>query len=563
MDFSLCNGPYWAFRKKIMGNFPSAKDFLSFTAQNFKPLAEELHVAYFACGLLPPPSQQGPAGEYGKEVIYHDTANLPILPSTTEIADTYSTGEQGTCTIDIHPIAGHHFTDEEKNILQVITWDIYVHAGKARLTGIAMKSAQTDFMTGADNQAGLMAFCGKIMARKKFTEYTGIFINLKNFKYVNKALGSSMGDLALKIYVSKAKQFLNDEELFVRLGGDNFFALVKKEREKEFISTFAHQDISVSRGPKPMNIRIQSRMGVYPVREKDSINELMNNASIAMNYSKAIKTKDIVYFTNDMLIKALHQREISSEFHKALAAGEFVVYYQPKVNLQTKEICGSEALVRWIRYKTIVPPADFISILEDEGTICELDFYVLETVCRDIRNWLDTGYTPMRISSNFSKMHLRNPEFAERLLDTLSKYDIDHSLIEVELTEVSDYEDSVAMQKFITIMQKNGISVSIDDFGTGYSTLNVLKDFNVNVVKLDKSLLQNIGNPESQDEIILKNVIKMAQELKKEVIAEGVETELQAQFLRSINCDQVQGFLFDKPLVHDEFQKRLNEKNPY
>lgn len=563
MDFSLCNGPYWAFRKKIMGNFPSAKDFLSFTAQNFKPLAEELHVAYFACGLLPPPSQQGPAGEYGKEVIYHDTANLPILPSTTEIADTYSTGEQGTCTIDIHPIAGHHFTDEEKNILQVITWDIYVHAGKARLTGIAMKSAQTDFMTGADNQAGLMAFCGKIMARKKFTEYTGIFINLKNFKYVNKALGSSMGDLALKIYVSKAKQFLNDEELFGRLGGDNFFALVKKEREKEFISTFAHQDISVSRGPKPMNIRIQSRMGVYPVREKDSINELMNNASIAMNYSKAIKTKDIVYFTNDMLIKALHQREISSEFHKALAAGEFVVYYQPKVNLQTKEICGSEALVRWIRYKTIVPPADFISILEDEGTICELDFYVLETVCRDIRNWLDTGYTPMRISSNFSKMHLRNPEFAERLLDTLSKYDIDHSLIEVELTEVSDYEDSVAMQKFITIMQKNGISVSIDDFGTGYSTLNVLKDFNVNVVKLDKSLLQNIGNPESQDEIILKNVIKMAQELKKEVIAEGVETELQAQFLRSINCDQVQGFLFDKPLVHDEFQKRLNEKNPY
>ena len=145
----------------------------------------------------------------------------------------------------------------------------------------------------------------------------------------------------------------------------------------------------------------------------------------------------------------------------------------------------------------------------------------------------------------------------------MRKYDIESKFLEVELTEVSDYDDALAMQKFVNTMFDNGIAVSIDDFGTGYSTLNVLKDYNITTIKLDKSLLNNIGAPESKDEIVIRNVVNMANELKKEVIAEGVETEKQAEYLRSINCNSVQGFLFDKPLVHDDFQKRLTGEHQY
>lgn len=563
MEFLLCSDLYWDFRRKIAGNFASAKDFHNYTAQNIQPLAQTLNVAYLACGLLPPPSQLGMSSECGKQILYHDTTILPIIPQNTEIAETLSTGEQGTFTIDIHPIPGHHFSDEERKALQMLTWDLYVHGAKARLTGIAMKSAQTDFMTGAVNQSGLLAFCGKLQAQRKFHNYTGLFINLKNFKYINKSLGSPMGDNALRIFAENTRQGLNEDEMIARLGGDNFFALLLKEHVDDFISKYAVQDITLSKGPKPMNIRLQARMGVYPIREKDTINELMGNASIAMNVGKTIRTTDIIYFSNEMLIKSLHQREISSEFHNALKSKEFVVYYQPKVNLNTKQLCGCEALVRWIRYKTIVPPIDFVPVLEREGYICELDFYVLETVCKDLRKWIDLGLKPTRISTNFSKLHLKNPNFAKNILEILGKYNVDASYIEVELTEVSDYDDNLAMQKVVEILKSNGISVSIDDFGTGYSTLNVLKDSNVNAVKLDKSLLNNIGNPESQDEVILKNVIKMAQEMNKDVIAEGVETEKQAIFLKSINCHNAQGYLFDKPLGHEEFQKRLSSEKPY
>ena len=259
----------------------------------------------------------------------------------------------------------------------------------------------------------------------------------------------------------------------------------------------------------------------------------------------------------------MHQKEISNEFHNAIRNKEFVVFYQPKVDLLTRKLTGAEALVRWIRHKTIVPPMDFIPILEREGTICDLDFYVFETACADIRQWLDAGIEPHRISANFSKLHLRNPELANNVLSIVRKHNVPSKYVEVELTESADFDDNAAMMKFVNAMAENGIAVSIDDFGTGYSTLNVLKDYNITTIKLDKSLLDNVGTPNSKDDVIVRNVVKMANELNKEIIAEGVETETQAEYLKSIQCNNVQGFLFDKPLVHDDFQKRLTGEVVY
>lgn len=563
MDFTLSSDLYKNFRERLLGASYAPDEIFTQIGKLIAPIAKELHIGYIDCELMAPVSPLSPTSIDEQIVIYHDKERLPTLPDNKSMTEVMSTGEQGTYSFDAHPIEGHDFTDSERSAIQLIFWDSFVLAGRARLMGMVQRARLTDYMTGAHNQAGLMRFGSELLAQRQLKYYSGIFINLKNFKYINRSKGSQVGDMALKIFVNNVKKFLDEKEVIARLGGDNFYALVKKDRQSAFIQQFTNQEVNLSQGLRPLSFQIQARMGVYPVSEKDTMAELMSNAALALNTAKSIKTEDVIHFRNDMLTQALHQREVSSEFSNSLRNEEFIIYYQPKVSLQNKQLCGAEALVRWVRHKMILPPTDFIPILEREGSICQLDFFVFESVCRDIHDWIEKGIEPVRTSTNFSKLHLRNPNFADFILAIMRKFNVDSKYLEVELTEVSDYDDFVAMQKFVNTMRKNGISVSIDDFGTGYSTLNVIKDFNVNVIKLDKSLLDNIGLSGSQDEIVVKNVVNMAAELNKEVIAEGVENEEQARFLAKINCHKVQGFLFDKPLSHDDFEKRLSAKQAY
>ena len=559
MDIPLYNNIYLDFRSKLLGPIFSTEEVLAVLARNFPPLAKCANIGFVNCLFYAPVSQFAPNGISGEFTAYHDKEALPERPLNPDFSETMTTGEQGSFTFQAHPIDGHTFTDNERQIVQLLSWDFFILSGRARLMGNTRKAAISDPMTGAYNQSGIFAFTQQFIGNN-LKDYTAHFINLKNFKYINKAMGNNIGDLALRLYVKQILQFLDNSELIARLGGDNFFVLTKKSRHKEFIDKFTVCELVASQGPKPMNIRLQARMGVYPIEENVIVGDALSNSATALQAARIIRTRDVVYFTKEMQIQSIHQREISSEFHNAMRNRELVVFYQPKVDLATKRLNGAEALARWVRHKTIVPPMDFIPILEREGTICDLDFYVFETVCSDISEWLKAGVTPVRISSNFSKLHLRNEDFANHVLEILHKYEIDGKYIEVELTEVSDFDDTIAMQKFIDIMRQNGIGVAIDDFGTGYSTLNVLKDYNISVVKIDKSLLNNIGKKDSHDEVVLRNVVRMAQELNKDVIAEGVETKEQADYLKGVNCKNAQGYLFDKPLVRDDFLKRLIEE---
>ena len=562
MDIPLYNDMYLDFRSKLLGPVFSTDEIFAIMARHIPPIAKNANIGLIHCTFYAPVSQFAPNGISGEFTAYHDKEALPTRPAIPDFSETMTTGEQGSFTFQAHPIEGHTFTDFERKFVQLLSWDFFILSGRARLIGNTRKVAISDGMTGAYNQAGIFAFTQQFI-RENLKDYTAFFINLKNFKYVNKSMGNQMGDHALRTFVKQILLFLDKTELIARLGGDNFFVLTKKTRQNEFIEKFKNIELNLSQGPKPQDIRIQSRIGVYPIEDNVIVGDALNNASTAMMAARMIRNRDVVFFTKEMQIQSIHQREISSEFHNALRNRELVVFYQPKIDLETKTINGAEALARWVRHKTIVPPMDFIPVLEREGTICELDFYVFETACRDIREWLKAGTEPVRISSNFSKLHLRNEDFADRILNIMHKYEIDGKYVEIELTEVSDFDDAIAMQKFIDIMRQNGIGVAIDDFGTGYSTLNVLKDYNISVVKIDKSLLNNIGKVGSHDEVILRNVVKMARELDKDVIAEGVETQEQADYLKGINCGSAQGFLFDKPLVRDDFQKRLSKEVEY
>lgn len=560
MDNVLCSDVYKKFRDSLQVNITDAGSMTELIGEAIPPVAQVLNVGKVEAKIMAPPSALTKNGFNGSIGIYEDKDGFEIAA----LIETFRTGENGLATISFHPRKKHKFTESEIQGVKLLANDIFLHVGRARLMGLARQASLTDTMTGAPNTIKLSNHIVDLKVSQKLSEFAGIFANIKNFKFINKSLTPAVGDKALITYVKTIQESLEEDEFIARLGGDNFFFLIRKDNLENFIERYSSIKASISLGEKTVLFELNSRMGIYQIKETDTMSEIMVNSSIALSVARNTLGGDITYFNQEMHDKALHEKEISSIFQKALSNNEFVVYYQPKVNLQTQELKGCEALVRWVRNGKIIPPSDFIPVLEKEATICQLDFLVFETVCQNIREWLDAGIEPVRISSNFSKLHLRNKNLADQIIDLMKKYKVDSRYVEIELTEVSDFEDNQTMQQFVNKLRDRGISVSIDDFGTGYSTLGVLKDLNVNVIKLDKSLLDHIGEEDKrQHEVVVKNMVSMMNELNMEVVAEGVENDKQIDFLKNINCSLVQGFIYDKPLPHDEFEQRLTQKRVY
>ncbi len=240
----------------------------------------------------------------------------------------------------------------------------------------------------------------------------------------------------------------------------------------------------------------------------------------------------------------------------ALQNKEFIVYFQPKVSIDDLNIAGAEALIRWNYNGDIKPPVFFIPFCERTGLVIDVDFYVLEETCRKMREWMDKGLQMVRVSVNFSKFHFNEPGVAERIYNTIKKYEIPPEYIEVEFTETAYLDKEEILETTIDKLKNYGIKSSIDDFGSGYSSLNMLQNMDFEVVKLDKSLLgKGVKNAKARK--VISSIIHMAKELDMEVLAEGVETTEELGLLQELKCDVVQGFLFDQPLPMDEFEKRL------
>ncbi|MBR1724624.1 MAG: EAL domain-containing protein, partial [Ruminococcus sp.] len=245
-------------------------------------------------------------------------------------------------------------------------------------------------------------------------------------------------------------------------------------------------------------------------------------------------------------------------FPEALEKEEFKVFYQPKIDINTGELIGAEALCRWFRDGKIVPPLDFIPILEQGHDICKLDFYMLDHVCRDIRRWLDEGRQVVRVSVNLSRKHMVDYDLLEHIMEVIDKNKVPHKYIEIELTETTTDVEFRDLKRVVNGLQRAGVSTSVDDFGMGYSSLNLIKEIPWNVLKVDKSFLPvDEDNENSTRSIMFKYVIAMAKEMGLECIAEGVETQDQVDVLRDNHCDLAQGFFFDKPLPVGEFEDRM------
>ena len=519
-------------------------------------LAEELQLGRLSVVVSNPQNVYEPLGINKEMISYESPAGFN--PDTYE--KFYFTEENGFIRLKANLLPQIEWTDQNKKFVDFYVDLSYLLCSRARLMNLMDAVKITDSLTGALNLHGLQETVGEILSKKEIQNFSVVLLNFKNFKYINQRVTTDNGDIILRKYSMLVQGFLEGKGYLARLGSDNFLTLVDKKRLSEFIEFIKNVSISVNNKGTVESIKIDVRAGVYETNEETTFGDIMSNSAVALDSARHSRNKDILFFEREMLEKALHDKSISNMFLDSLAKNEFKVYYQPKVDLQTNMLCGCEALSRWYAQR-LITPAEFIPILEQEGTIKNLDFYVLETVCRNIREWIDKGIEPVLISTNFSKLHLSDDHFEEHIISTLKKYDVPSKYLELELTELSDYQYFERLVSFVNKMQDEGFKISIDDFGTGYSSMSLVRNLNPDVIKLDKSLIDNVAAGDDKkartDRIISRSIIKMAQELGIKVIAEGVETKEQAEFLLKNDCFMAQGWLFDKALDHDEFEKRL------
>ena len=423
-----------------------------------------------------------------------------------------------------------------------------------------LKAAETDIMTGLPNAAGFRTFVNRLKDSGTLISYNAFYLNLRNFGLINKKYGKQEADNIIVRYAEHLLSYIDDNEFAGRLSGDNFVLMVHKEKTDAVLKlTEGIKILAYSCGQKEMVI-IQAAAGCLDVDDPETDSEgILGRCSTALNNARYGKRQMYLFSTPEMHSKAIHQKQILSIFADAVEKEEFRPYYQPKVNTETRMLAGAEALVRWIRDGKIIPPGEFIPVLETGESICVLDFYIFEQVCRDIRRWLDQGVEPVRISTNFSRMNLSDPDFSDHIRRILDHYNIPRQYIEVELTETMSEQENDRLSKFINDMHESDIAMAIDDFGTGYSSLNLLRDFSADVLKLDKSFIDGHTGTK-RDSVVVSNVAKMARELDMSVITEGVEQWEQVEFLKSVNINMVQGYLFDRPLPKEDFEKRLRNK---
>lgn len=433
---------------------------------------------------------------------------------------------------------------------------------KLRLDAMANSYYYIDTVTGVSNNNGLGRFVSKLIRRGIFHQYGCALLDIIGFSYVNKKVGFRTGTKVIKQYASKLKEIFGADELVARPGGDNFIIIFKKSNIDKLTNLVSGIDVKARVNSATMRFTLTARAGIYMVNSPDqTFDNVVSYLSTSLNYAKSYSRTNVVYYNKDVEHKVIEHKEFCQKFKNAIDKNEFYVLYQPKVYTKNNTLYGAEALVRWNNDGKVIYPGDFVEIFEKEHLISALDFYVLEQTCRDLRSWLDNGLEPVTVSVNFSNDHLGDDELVDRIIAIVDKYGIDHHLIEIEMTETVDVYEINRLLTYVNGLHKNGFTVAIDDFGIGYSSLLMLQNISVDVLKIDKAFIAELtGDAEKRENIILRHIINMAEELGVEIVAEGVETDEQRINLTDMHCHRIQGYFYDKPLFTDAFRMRLSAK---
>ncbi len=422
--------------------------------------------------------------------------------------------------------------------------------------------AYQDALTKLPNRAALEVRLTKALSRAKRekTSLAVLFIDLDNFKNVNDTLGHDKGDQLLLQVADRIKEAVRDEDTLSRLGGDEFILLSEALDTESSIIIVAGRVLDSLKEPFQIGhnkLFINASVGIatYP-GDGRSTNELIKNADMAMYKAKNEGKNKFVMFTQEMQEKFVNHIRIENAIRTGLAKKEFVLYYQPKIDILTKKTTSFEALVRWNKNGEIIGPAKFIGIAEESGLIDQMSLYLLEEACKFLQNLKVQNLPRLPISVNMAPRTFNNLDIVETIDSILEQYKIDHKYIEFEVTETTAMENIKHTLDTMTRFRQRGISFSIDDFGTGYSSLSYLNEMPVSTLKIDKRF---INLEDSNCKSIVSTITAMSKQMQLKVVAEGVETLEQLSWLESIGCNEAQGYYFARPFPESEVIKYLKE----
>lgn len=423
--------------------------------------------------------------------------------------------------------------------------------------------AQHDFLTGLPNRVLLTERLSRAIgqARRHEKRVALMFIDLDYFKHINDSLGHTVGDLLLQTVAERLKTCVRYTDTVCRQGGDEFVILLTEIEQTQDAAPVAEKILAVFAEPcavagHELHVTLSIGISIYPDDGQDS-DDVMKNADTAMYHAKANGRNNYQFFTPEMNTRAVRRMFIEGGLRRALRLGEFMLYYQPKIDLASGLMIGSEALIRWQDPEHgLVYPQQFVPIAEESGLIVPIGNWVLREACRQVCAWRDAGLLAVPVSVNISAVEFRHKNFLDGVEKILKETGMLPEFLELELTESILMQDAESSASVLESLKAMGMRLAIDDFGTGYSSLSYLKRFPINTLKIDQSFVQDI-DIKVDDASLVSAMIGMGKSLKQRVIAEGVETEAQLAFLRSLQCDEGQGFLFGHPLPAAQFEHLL------
>ena len=436
-----------------------------------------------------------------------------------------------------------------------------LRAAEARM----QKIVNYDSLTGLPNRTLFQQLVEQALtsARRDNNHAALLIIDLKRFTLINETLGHAYGDALLQQVGQRFRDVLRGEDILARIGGDEFVVALLRVKKREHSGRVAEKLLASLDAPfivaaQALHISASIGIAIYPEDGTDTAS-LLRFADVAMKRVQANSESGYLFYDPEMNRRAKEQWQLEGELRLALKSQQLLLHYQPKVSLRSGRIVGAEALIRWDHPENgMIPPGMFIPLAEETGLIFELGNWIVEAACRQIRDWLDRGLEMVPIAVNLSARQF-NAQLPGRLLAITDRYAVPCELLKLEITEsllVRGQENVIPIMNSLVAL---GFSLSLDDFGTGYSSLAYLKKFPISTLKIDRAFV--VGVPDDENDCaIAQAIVTMGKQLRQEIVAEGVETAEQMAFMRTLGCDQLQGFLFSPPVCANAFETLIREK---
>ena len=509
--------------------------------------------------------------------LYHPNSHIPLQPEerplylalqgkhlhALELVLTTRFGVKHDVIIDGQPITN---LDDEIVGAVIAIHDITEHK---KMQYQLLVQATHDMLTGLPNRVLLIDRIGQAIkeCRRNDTLLAILFLDVDRFKSINDRFGHASGDGLLLIIAKRLARCIREGDTVARLGGDEFVVLLNSLKSEEAVIAIAQKILHKMGEPfdisdHPTQVTASIGVSLYP-KNGDNADILLQKADAAMYRVKAHNRNHVRFYSEDMNVRTIKRNELEQYLYEAIDNQQFIIYYQPIIDMQKGYIIACEALLRW-QHPTLglLMPADFLPFTEETGQIVKIGEWVLNTACAQNKAWQDQGLSPIRIAVNVSSLQFMEEDFFATVENALKTSKMDPHHLELELTESMILQQPEQALEILRQLKEIGVNIALDDFGTGYSSLGYLSRLPVSKIKIDRSFVHDIAQ-HSENAAIVLAIIKMASSMKLKVTAEGMETESELAFLRFNRCDEVQGYYFSKPLPVDEVTALLKEKTQY